>query len=83
MSLFTLFAMSLGDELSNTFEDVTQINFLFGFIYIYCFIFFAFCVLMNIFLIIIGDAYAVVKDRHKYQWLEDVNLFHFYTHRVN
>lgn len=48
-----------------------QIDYIFGAIFLCAFVFFSMQVMMNIFLIIIGDAYSAAKDTHKYQWLEE------------
>lgn len=38
----------------------------------FVFVFFAMSLLMNIFLVIIGDSFEVVQETHKYNWLTDV-----------
>lgn len=70
-TMFVLFAMMNGDELSNTFIDVMQEHYITGQIYLYVYIFFSISVLINIFLIIIEDTYMEVKAQKKYQWLEE------------
>jgi dolichol kinase len=55
-AFFSLFCIMLGDELSNTFNELQQINYMFGAIYLFCFIFFSMQVILNIFLTVIGDA---------------------------
>ena len=69
IAVYTLFALSSGDEVANTFFEICQIHLLFGFLYMFCFLFFSINVIINIFLIVIGDAYAVIKNRDKYEWL--------------
>lgn len=73
IAFFSLFCIMLGDEISNTFNETMQIDYLFGAIYMFCFVFFSMQVMMNIFLIIIGDSYSIAKDTHKYDWV-DVSL---------
>lgn len=70
IAFFSLFCIMLGDEISNTFNEVMQIDFIFGAIFMFSFVFFSMQVMMNIFLIIIGDSYSIVKDTHKYDWLD-------------
>lgn len=70
IAFFSLFCIMLGDEISNTFNETMQINYLFGGIFMFAFVFFSMQVMMNIFLIIIGDSYSIVKDTHKYDWLD-------------
>lgn len=74
IAFFTLYCIACGDEISNTFNEVIQIDYIFGAIFLFTFVFFSMQVMMNIFLIIIGDAYSAAKDSHKYQWLEDEEL---------
>lgn len=68
---FSLYCIMLGDEISNTFYETMQVDFVFGALYMFCFVFFSMQVMMNIFLIIIGDSYSVAKETHKYSWLDD------------
>lgn len=75
IAFFSLFCIMLGDEISNTFNEIMQIDYLFGGLYMFTFVFFSMQVMMNIFLIIIGDSYSIVKDTHKYDWLEVTFFF--------
>ncbi|CDW79317.1 UNKNOWN [Stylonychia lemnae] len=74
IAFFSLYCIMMGDEISNTFNEVMQINTIVGGIFVFLFVFMSMQVMMNIFLIIIGDSYSVIKDKHKYDWLEEENL---------
>lgn len=63
--------MMMGDEISNTFMEVMQIDLIVGALFVFSFVFLSMQVLMNIFIIIAGDAFSAIKDRRKYDWLED------------
>jgi len=52
----------MGDEISNTFNEVMQINEIVGGVYVFMFVFMSMQVMMNIFLIIIGDSYSIIKE---------------------
>jgi hypothetical protein len=71
-AFYTLFSLMLGDEISNTFNELQQIDYIFGALYMFWFIFFGMSVMMNLFLIIIGDSFDVVQETHKFNWLTDV-----------
>jgi hypothetical protein len=55
---------------------------MFGAIYLFCFIFFSMQVILNIFLTVIGDALAIIKETHKYDWLEVILLIFFNIFRI-
>ena len=74
IAFFSLFCIMLGDEISNTFQELQQVDFIFGAIYMAVFVFFGMSVLMNIFLVIIGDSFEIIQETHKYNWLTDVNF---------
>jgi hypothetical protein len=74
IAFFSLFCVMLGDEISNTFNEVMQVDFIFGAIYMFFYVFFAMSVLMNLFLAIIGDSFEALQETHKYNWLTDVNV---------
>jgi len=71
ISAFTLFGLMNGDEISNVFEDVTSFSFIMGIIFFLLFTFFSISVIANLFLIIIGDSYMIIKERAKYDWLRE------------
>jgi len=62
IAFFSLYSIMMGDEISNTFNEVMQINLIVGGVYIFMFVFMSMQVMMNIFLIIIGDSYSIIKE---------------------
>jgi hypothetical protein len=65
----------LGDEISNAFMEVIQFDSFFGPIYMFCWVFLSMSILMNLFIIIVGDSFATVQETHKFNWLtEDEKL---------
>lgn len=52
-----------------------QFDLLFGALFMFAWVFFSMSVMMNLFMIIIGDSFEVVQDTHKFNWLTDVNNF--------
>lgn len=72
IALFSLFCIMLGDEISNTFSEVMQFDSLFGALYMFAWVFFSMSVMMNIFMILVGDSFDVVQETHKFNWLTDV-----------
>ena len=63
--MFTLFAMMNGDMVWDTMNDITYYQFLLGFLFMYFYVFFSICVLMNVYIIIIEEAYVIAKKRKK------------------
>lgn len=49
-----------------------QFDLLFGALFMFAWVFFSMSVMMNLFMIIIGDSFEVVQDTHKFNWLTDV-----------
>ena len=58
MAFFTLFCSMMGDELGGTYNEVMQINYLFGSIYLSLYLILSISVLMNIFIILIKQRWA-------------------------
>ena len=74
-TFFSLYSTMLGDEISNVFMEVIQFDSFFGPIYIFCWVFLSMSILMNLFIIIVGDSFATVQETHKFNWLtEDEKL---------
>ena len=49
-----------------------QFDSLFGALYMFAWVFFSMSVMMNIFMILVGDSFDVVQETHKFNWLTDV-----------
>lgn len=74
-TFFSLYSIMLGDEISNSFMEVIQFDSFFGPIYIFCWVFLSMSILMNLFIIIVGDSFTTVQETHKFNWLtEDEKL---------
>ncbi len=59
-----------GDEVGNTYAEMIQQWPLFGVIFVTLFTSFGFMVIMNIFLLIIQDAFVFQKGVAKFSWLD-------------
>jgi hypothetical protein len=71
VTYFSLFAIMLGDEISNGFMETIQFEPLFGPIFMFCWVFLSMSVMMNLFIIIVGESFSVVKETSKFNWLTD------------
>ncbi len=60
VAFFSLYCVMLGDEISNTFMEVIQFDSFFGPIYMFCWVFLSMSILMNLFIIIVGDSFETV-----------------------
>ena len=69
IAYFSLFCIMLGDEISNTFQEVMQFDTMFGALFMFAWVFFSMSVMMNLFMIIVGDSFEVVQETHKFNWL--------------
>ncbi len=69
IAFFSLFCIMLGDEISNTFQEVMQFDMMFGALFMFAWVFFSMSVMMNLFMIIVGDSFEVVQETHKYDWV--------------
>ena len=69
-SIATLFALLHGDTLYGIFDDLTEINFLFGTIFSYFFCILFIVIVMNIFLGVVGEAFVSKKEKkYNQQWI--------------
>ena len=71
IAFFSLFCTMFGDEISNTFTEVMQINYLFGMVYMCMFLIFSISFLLPLFLIFVKDSFELTQETHKYKWLQD------------
>lgn len=71
IAYFSLFCIMLGDEISNTFQEVMQFDMIFGSLFMFAWVFFSMSVMMNLFMIIVGDSFEVIQEQHKFTWLTD------------
>ena len=76
-SMMTLFALVLGDSIFNVFNDVGGITALLGYIYTYVFVILFISVVMNVFIVILEDAYNLVKLKNENHWL------YYYAKSIN
>ena len=60
-TMFTLFAIMFGDMIWDTYNDVSFARYLICQLYLYTFVFFAVCVIQNVFLVVIEDGYLTTK----------------------
>ena len=58
VSFYSLYALMNGDSIFDIYFEIIQLDFLFGSIFMYVFIFAAICIIQNTFVVIVGDAYA-------------------------
>lgn len=49
-----------------------QFDMLFGSLFMFCWVVFSMSVMMNLFMIIVGDSFEAIQDTHKYNWITDV-----------
>jgi len=70
-AFFSLFCVMLGDEISNSFMEVIQFDSFFGPIYMFVWVFLSMSILMNIFIVIVGESFEIVQNTHKFNWLTD------------
>lgn len=74
IAFFSLFCIMNGDEISNTFQEVMQFDMVFGAIFVFCWVVFSMSVMMNLFMIIVGDSFEAIQETHKFNWLTDVGI---------
>jgi hypothetical protein len=74
IAFFSLFCIMNGDEISNTFQEVMQFDMVFGGIFMFCWVVFSMSVMMNLFMIIVGDSFEAIQETHKFNWLTDVGI---------
>jgi hypothetical protein len=48
-----------------------QFDMIFGALFMFAWVFFSMSVMMNLFMIIVGDSFEVVQETHKFNWLTD------------
>lgn len=70
----SLFGVMLGDEISNGFNEVIQFDEQFGPFYMFCWVFLSMSVMMNLFIIIVGESFDIVRETHKFNWLTDERM---------
>jgi len=63
--MFTLFAAMNGDNLANVYNDLANYWFIWANLFLYTYIFFSIAVILNIFTIIIEEAYITAKYTKK------------------
>jgi hypothetical protein len=51
-----------------------QFDMMFGGIFMFCWVVFSMSVMMNLFMIIIGDSFEAIQDTHKFNWITDVRV---------
>jgi hypothetical protein len=73
IAYFSLFCIMNGDEISNTFQEVMQFDMIFGGLFMFCWVVFSMSVMMNIFMILVGDSFEAIQESHKFKWLTDVS----------
>lgn len=69
VSCYTLFALMHGDMIWDTYNDLIQIDYLLGQLFLYSYIFLSVCVIANIFTIIIEEGFMKQKYDNNYSWL--------------
>ena len=48
-----------------------QFDIMFGSLFMFAWVFFSMSVMMNLFMIIVGDSFEMIQDTHKFNWLTD------------
>lgn len=48
-----------------------QFDMMFGALFMFAWVFFSMSVMMNLFMIIVGDSFEVIQEQHKFNWLTD------------
>ena len=71
MTIFSLFSIILGDEISNSFMEVLQFDPFFGPLFMFAWVFLSMSILMNLFIIIVGESFEAVQATNKFNWLTD------------
>ena len=74
VAYFSLFSVMLGDEISNTFMEAVQFEPLFGPFFVFCWVFLSMSVMMNLFIIIMGESFEAVRETSKFNWLTDERM---------
>jgi hypothetical protein len=64
----------LGDEISNSFMEIIQFDPLFGPVFMFCWVFLSMSVMMNLFIIIVGESFEIVRETSKFNWLTDERM---------
>ena len=72
-SLFSLFAVMNGDMIFDCWHDIDSVDVLFAQIFLYSFIGFSICVVLNTFIVIIEDGYVIQKYFARTDWVKGVN----------
>jgi len=74
VAYFSLFSIMLGDEISNSFMEIIQFDPLFGPVFMFCWVFLSMSVMMNLFIIIVGESFEIVRETSKFNWLTDERM---------
>lgn len=74
VTYFSLFSIMLGDEISNAFMETIQFDPLFGPVFMFCWVFLSMSVMMNLFIIIVGESFEIVRETSKFNWLTDERM---------
>ena len=74
VTYFSLFSIMLGDEISNSFMETIQFDPLFGPVFMFCWVFLSMSVMMNLFIIIVGESFEIVRETNKFNWLTDERI---------
>lgn len=72
-SMFSLFAVMNGDMIFDAWHDIDTIDYLLAQLYLYSFIFFSICVVLNTFIVVIEDGYIMQKYFARTDWVKGVN----------
>uniref|UniRef100_A0A7S3NE95 Polycystin cation channel PKD1/PKD2 domain-containing protein n=1 Tax=Euplotes harpa TaxID=151035 RepID=A0A7S3NE95_9SPIT len=72
-SLFSLFSVMNGDMIFDCWHDIDTVDFLLAQLYLYTFIGFSICVVLNTFIVIIEDGYVMQKYFARTDWVKGVN----------
>jgi hypothetical protein len=72
-SMFSLFAVMNGDMIFDAWHDIDTIDYLLAQLYLYSFIFFSICVVLNTFIVVIEDGYIMQKFFARTDWVKGVN----------
>jgi hypothetical protein len=69
--LIMLWALWYSDEVQNVYHELTQVNFLLGTLFCYCWAFFVANIIHNVFLAMVEDGYVHQSRVSSFDWLND------------
>jgi len=52
-----------------------QFDQIFGALFVFCWVVFSMSVMMNLFMIIVGDSFEVIQETNKFSWLTEVTEY--------